>query len=541
MGEKKLADAEYSQLLSRISDLDQLQKGDPFKGSVWKKHLSAFWFDGVTTSMVHPRRAAFLTGGQLKCNWKTFLLSFPAYAADIMNGVVITASEIAYSHEGIRVFFELDYRCTFIPTPDTIEEHVRLAQSLVRDTFKHSDVTVHVLQCDPKLKTKRTGEIVIATGVHIIFENVVTTTEILRKLALTLDARITASDHRFGTVVDDAVVHAETASLRMPYAYKAERCMCRKTSKTRSLRKRKYADIMRSFVPDMDLDTKNDNGVEYPSSDVEEEEQQERCEECKNGYILHQSIYIPVYTLHADGIKSAQIESLPIEQQLQKICITPVHAMVDTHSTFSECVDMVQWSDIRPMHGSVLFKTDRFLTKNKTTTNLSRSEHVELYRLVTELLRSSLGESSRFVVVSSLCRTKQQSLFVHLKGRDSMLCPFKQSAHKSDRSYFILCMRSHTLLPRCHNVECSKIIKESGGKKGSLRIPKGDLNYLSILKVLKVTRVHASGVEGGYIAVQPPCTHTDILQEAQVPCTVPTVQHTSSEHELANLQLLFGC
>ena len=447
----------FEELCHNISEQGKIKMSSPFQKSVWKTSLIRYIYAGKVTKHTNLRRATFLSGGQLLCSWKIFSQSFGRYAEDIMNGVTMPVCEIAYSHEGIRLFAELDYRLTYIPSMSVIENHIRIIHTLAKEMFSDSDITCHIARCDPKIKRKKNGDRMIATGIHIVFQYIVVNTETLRRFVLTADARITHDNPVYTNIVDDAVVHSQTATLRMLYAHKIENCSC-STFKTHrySKNKQRYAYMLSRFtetVEKYDMDLKDNL---FESSDDEfDTVQQSYCEDCFNGKIVQPSVYIPIWSLDKEAILSTTITSIDIAQQLQMMSITPIHMLKDNTTPLTEPCDLANITDIHAQTGSYrIFKSDKFRKKD-----LKLIDNPHIHRFITSILRNNLPTEFRHVVCSNVAKSKD-NFMIHVKGRNSSFCPYKHDVHKTDRSFFVINTKRHILSVRCHNSECSKTLRK---------------------------------------------------------------------------------
>jgi hypothetical protein len=197
------------------------QSGRPFVKSAWYKYMTST-FDASNKAR-QKMRFTFFTGGISFASLSKLATSIPHLASDIKRHVALPINEIAYADEGVRVFFEYDYRLDFMPTPNTYMKHIHMAHDLVKDTCG-GDVILHVCTSLPKLKYTKNGDAKISIGLHLVFPKQVVTTQQLKELGLTLDLRITADDAIYTGVVDSDSVHDRQASLRMCFANKVTRC-----------------------------------------------------------------------------------------------------------------------------------------------------------------------------------------------------------------------------------------------------------------------------------------------------------------------------
>lgn len=194
--------------------------------SRWWRALKAAAND--PTQRPHRRviSTSFL-GGVARCHPSKYHELLALKATDIEKGdVVLCDNEIAYSDTGVRMFFEFDYEHeSKLPPDTTVLDHVRLAVGVVRNAFDASvDIgEAMVLVAHPKAKRKG-GKDIFHRGVHVVFPDVVVSSDVAKVLASKAAMAIGAVCHEWLGVVDTAPYKADQASLRPAYAVKYVAC-----------------------------------------------------------------------------------------------------------------------------------------------------------------------------------------------------------------------------------------------------------------------------------------------------------------------------
>ena len=139
----------------------------PFHNSVWREtYLRSMNLASVDGMLL---RSTFLSGGSLYLSHQEYRTSLSTKAADIERDCILTDAEIAHNSEGIRLFFELDYRTSKSPLPsmETALLHIRVIYRTVQDCFPQvaNYLVMHVMTCTRKRKQMRsTGSIQLAWG-----------------------------------------------------------------------------------------------------------------------------------------------------------------------------------------------------------------------------------------------------------------------------------------------------------------------------------------------------------------------------------------
>jgi hypothetical protein len=157
------------------------------------------------------------------------------FSLDIERGVMLAGAEVSYNSNGIRCYFEIDYR-SFVrfPTSEEMTQHAIIAFKLMKERFPLANHTCYVGKCDPKVKlAKKKKEEEedekpvppkLAMGVHIVFPHIVSKTPEIKQCVYDLDLKITAEDPFFAHSVDNQSVHREDATLRPLFTYRLDEC-----------------------------------------------------------------------------------------------------------------------------------------------------------------------------------------------------------------------------------------------------------------------------------------------------------------------------
>jgi hypothetical protein len=198
----------------------------PFQNSEWKNQ-----FEGhMNTQETHGEllRSTFLSGGSLFMSHIACRDSLIQKARDIDNGCILTDAEVAHNCEGIRLFFELDYRTSKTPLPawDEALIHLRVLYRTVHECFPHIEtLEMHVAACTRKRKQRRSPSVIeLAWGLHVVFPSIITTTSTMKLIAQLLDTRISNLFPLWNNIVDPASYRYNNATLRPCYSYKMIDC-----------------------------------------------------------------------------------------------------------------------------------------------------------------------------------------------------------------------------------------------------------------------------------------------------------------------------
>lgn len=407
----------YERLYTSIVQQEQtarqkLGRVFPFTGSVWRQHLRQY----NKQRRDRPLRSSFLSGGTIHISLDEYRASLPQRAQDIENHVILTDVEIAHNSEGIRCFFELDYRSheQLLPSIRVVECHLTIILQVIQDCFPglHDTPKLHIAVCDAKRKPpKQTGTLTqLAWGVHVVCHEVITTTPILKKIAQLADHRISLATPEWSAVVDDAVYRADTATLRNCYSHKmvaCEHCSYRKSDTT-------------------------------------------GCEECFHGKYVHPSIYRYYGQFSTAGFHT---QSVSILEELLRMCIMPTQLAQFT-TGFRVPPDMCDDIDVGRKPLPKERQTMKMIARRKFAETLSLAQ----YRAGVTTLSQFLGdvnEEYRHLTIHSIQRDlRTRTITAMVRGRGARYCPYKNAVHTSNRVYFTLSLKRSSLYINCFDLDC---------------------------------------------------------------------------------------
>jgi hypothetical protein len=484
----------YSQRRRQVYDAElsagrALHGNRVFANSRWLKSVGAH----VDTPNVRAdlQRMTFYSGGVLHMSFAAYKHSMKCLAEDISHGVVLPLNEVAYNTEGVRLYFELDYRLDRVPTDEETTRHIMMAHGLARDAFpEHAHVDICVSTCAPKIKRKKNGEDVIASGIHLVFPQVVTYTDNIKMLNDLLDYRMTLDNPLFGGVVDSASVHASHASLRPNHCHKLDQCgACNSRMKLEPTKRRRNVKIRK--IESMDgitaidtLDDRSDEGIEFSLS--EEEPVFERtiaqsamfaCDDCINGRKVNPSTYTLVSIVRHDTTLDTDIQNMPL---LDKVMMTSIVPLTTGPCQFSNPfvtpIDIPHSVlDAKPA-GHVLFRTERRLIvsrlKGKDSHPLRAGQHPELYRLLTSIIHESVPSHRQVLPANVSVNHDSRYIHIDLHGPRCRVCPVHGAEHASNRVYFSLSLKYNLLYMHCYDPSCRAKIHNARKSRKRKRPPR---------------------------------------------------------------------
>jgi len=155
---------------------------------------------------------------------------FERRAKDIRKSIPFFDNDAAYSGQGICCFFEMDYRSamTFMSEGEMMK-HAIICQDVLKEYYcsnKNVDYSMWVLFCLPKPKMNtELDRLLIASGMHIVFPNIVINSERGIQLSASVAHRIQMK-HGYVNVVDTNIFkpNSDMVTLRPAYSRKADKC-----------------------------------------------------------------------------------------------------------------------------------------------------------------------------------------------------------------------------------------------------------------------------------------------------------------------------
>lgn len=418
-------------------------------------------------TILYPIRLTFFNGGTARFPYQFWKNIWIERSKDISNDVVLFDNEFARSEEGVKLFFELDYRSES-DEPDYIRimDDVKICQDVTRDFFKSNEnvnLSLWVLMSTPKIKhSSKSTEPIIAMGCHVIFQNIVINCEQGKQLCHSVNMRI-ESIRNEKNVVDSACYKNEIACLRPIYGRKIESC----------------------------LSCNNDENIRFG------------CNECNSrGRKVSGSFYKPYTKLNSKG------ESIYNEVDFETYVKNHVLDVVVQTSIIPDKIDSVLNNGykipynepvyiplkLRSTHRDdsgkdYIYKTDRRYISKRRKDAYSCFTDARGYRYVTELVkRMHVHYNNEHMIVSNITRNST-NIFVDLKGHGRSFCRIKQSnghLHSSNRIYFIINKRKSEIRQCCYSDDCKIISKDINIQKSlTMSVPRKMIDYLFKVNVMK--------------------------------------------------------
>ena len=411
----------------------------PFQNSEWGALIDS----NVGNPSGELLRATFFTGGSLFMDLVQYRASLTAKAADIDHGRILTDVEVASNYEGIRLFFELDYRTSTVVLP-TWEEamlHLRVLYRTVTECFPDEEApTMHIATCSRKRKQKRSKDgIDLAWGIHVVFPDIITTTPTMRLIAQLLDSRISNIFPAWNAIVDPAPYRKESATLRPCFSYKMIECpICSMGAAATSTKR------------------KRDHKKKPPEDLTFRLRMSETCT-CYGGRKVEPSTYRYVGSLQqADGpVVELMQGSLAV---LHQMSITPT-TMGQFTQGFVRPVDMGDKDDRIPQSDIVFPSEKRQITgfnKRKNSEDVNMHTHVEGYHALIGTLKNIHSEYAHVAIHKVSMNRAQQTFLVTVKGNGSRYCMYKTCAHNSNRVYFVINMKAGRVQMYCFDRDCRR-------------------------------------------------------------------------------------
>jgi hypothetical protein len=433
---------EYNEVLQVEHDLSESIRGKyPFSGSAWKRT----YMSQMNTQDTHGDllRSTFLSGGSLHMPFVMYRDSLRVKAADIQNKVVLTDAEIAHNCEGIRLFFELDYRTSTTPLPQFSEmlEHIKLTYRTVCECFPSVQTpTMHIATCTKKRKQKRSSEIIeLAWGAHLVFPDIIVTTPTMRLIAQLVDTRMSKLFPLWPSIVDPASYRSSNATLRPCYSFKMVPCsICERDQGHAKMDKRK-----------------RDN----TSDDVASMFRKKLTDDCRcfNGRIVDPSVYTYTGSIRETGGDIVQLVHGVLDT-LEATSIVPMQMGMFT-SGFTRPVDMGDELDKIP-DGDSLFPAERRLVsgfqRRKNLDSLSHGEHTQGFEYIRSIVARAHVEFQHLALHKVSIDRVKRSLLVTVKGKGSRFCPYKGNFHHSNRIYFSVQVKRARVQIHCFDADCRK-------------------------------------------------------------------------------------
>lgn len=427
-------------VLEEAREALQIQGKYPFQNSEWKARFQVHM--NIQENRGELLRSTFLSGGSLHMNHVLHWDSLIQKTRDIDAGCILTDAEVAHNSEGIRLFFELDYRTsdTLLPTWDEALLHLRVLYRTVQECYPTmEDLPMHVATCTRKRKQKRApASIQLAWGIHVVFPSIVTTTSKMKLIAQLLDIRISNLFPSWGNIVDPASYRAQNATLRPCFSYKMIDCPICSLGPKPTIDKRRRPDALR--------DTDSLFRMQLSAS----------CS-CFSGRRLDASTYTYAGTLQrADGTLDTLFEDT--HSVLCAMSITP-RIMGSFTPGFARPFDMGDEHDRIPQ-SDILFTSERRVLngvqRRKNTESVDPSRFPDGYQFLLQTIKR-IDLAYQYLAIHKLSLdTTQRTFFITVKGSGSRYCMYRKGFHSSNRVYFILDLKHSRLHVHCFDPDCKR-------------------------------------------------------------------------------------
>ena len=432
---------QYNETVVEESQREELIQGKfPFHNSVWKSTYKRYV--NVQESNGDLLRCTFLSGGQIHMPFMEYKESLVSKSTDIENGVVLTDVEIAHNCEGIRLFFEMDYRSSDCPMP-TLEDamiHLRVLHRTVSECFTTDvDLTMHIATCDRKRKQKRSSKTIeLAWGIHVVFPYIVTTTPIMKLIAQLVDTRISNLFPKWQNIIDPASYRSSNATLRPCFSYKMIECPICSMGK----KKTKECGTKRK------LDTNLESLFRLQLS--------ESCT-CFNGRRVDSSIYTYAGTLHDSDDQLSQCLHSVLDV-LMEMSIVPKVMGIFTPG-FTRPSDMGDEHDVIP-NDSIVFPSEKRIVngfdRRKNTVQMNHSKFPDGFKSILSCI-VGIHECYKHIAIHKLSMDEDKKvILVTVKGKGSRYCMFTKKFHNSNRVYFVFGLKRSYIQVNCFDPDCRK-------------------------------------------------------------------------------------
>lgn len=442
MDRDRAYETEYNEVVVMESQLgDDIRGKYPFHQSIWKKKHTQYMNNQETHGDL--LRSTFLSGGSLHMPFALYKDSIRDKAVDIDAGRILTDAEIAHNCEGVRLFFEIDYRTSTSPLPTfhVAMIHLRVVLRVVRECFPNADTTMHIATCTKKRKQKRSSSVIeLAWGIHVVFPNIVTTTGTMKLIAQLLDTRMSNLFPTWSDIIDPASYRTSNATLRPCYSYKMIQCpICviddKKTDEIHNKRRRSDIDIDSLFR--MQLSSTCD---------------------CFSGKKVDPSIYRYIGSMLTpeDEVLSHLLHGTC--EVLMGMSIVPTQ-MGNFTQGFLRPVDMGDDRDMIPI-ADILFPAERravsSLHRRKNTVRVTLSTYPLGYSMLLNMIVNMHEEYRHIAIHYVSLDPLKRSFLINVKGKGSRYCPYKGLHHHSNRVYFSLNLARARLNVHCFDPDCKK-------------------------------------------------------------------------------------
>ena len=358
-------------------------------------------------------------------------------------------TEVAHNCEGVRLFFELDYRTSRYPLPSFAESliHLRVLYRTVLECFPHiGNVVMHILSCTPKRKQREsTASVELAWGIHVVFPSIVTTTKTMKLIAQLLDTRISNLFPKWNEIVDPASYRSSSATLRPCYSYKWIKCpIC--STKASSIRVDDGPTTTKRRRVDADMTNESLFRIQLS----------ENCS-CFSGHRVDPSIY--TYSGSLDRSDGPLVQMLQgIHAILKETSITP--SSIGTYTSgFCRPLDMGDEHDAIPKSDVLLRSKRRAVSgfqPRKNSTPLKLSDYSRGCLTILEIIKRFHANYQFLAIQRISVDETTQSFFITVKGDGARYCMYRKRVHSSNGVYFRLDVKRFRIQVHCFDPDCKR-------------------------------------------------------------------------------------
>jgi hypothetical protein len=428
-------------VLEEAREAEKIANKYPFDKSEWKNAFTGKL--NIQEKRGELLRSTFLSGGSVFMSHAAYKESLITKAVDIDKGCVLTDAEVAHNCEGIRLFFELDYRTTKTPLPtwDHAMLHLRVMYRTVQECFPSlGTIVMHIATCSRKRKQRRSpAGIELAWGIHVVFPSIVTTTETMKLIAQLLDTRISNLFPIWSSIVDPASYRFSNATLRPCFSYKMIDCpICTVGTKHKTTSEKRRR-------PGATTETENLFRMQLSSS----------CT-CFNGRRVDASVYTYAGTLRsADGLVFP-MSTCDTYSVLIAMSITP-SCMGTFTNGFHRPDDMGDEHDQIPQ-SDAMFTAERSVVKGiqrrKNTVIVDCARFPAGYQALLHAIQNIHSSYQHLAIHKLSVDAKKRSFIITVKGRGSRYCIYRSRLHASNRVYFCLNLKHSRIHVLCFDPDC---------------------------------------------------------------------------------------
>jgi hypothetical protein len=435
----------------------------PFQGSDWARECAPFTNVREHGSLM--RRATLLTGGVIYLPFESVRKAMRLKASDLDRGCVFTDVEIAHNSEGVRMFFEIDYRVRSdgrLPDRETFMAHVRILRSCVFDCFPSlpdTSLDAHVATCDPKVKNgKDMYTDVLAWGAHIVFPNIVLRTNVHKRIAALADSRMSRMFPEWPGIVDPCTYRTNDATLRPLYSNKATPCIicATRVGRKHALTGMGSATGALGASPD-ECTTAMNNSTQFRLA---------RACDCVRGYRLEPSVYLYNGYMTVDGLFVPPDPSMTTYEKLHTMSIIPSRMGCFMDNVLQAPDDMGDSIDMVPDKSGVVFPLEKCTISRSFARRkdipLATTNRRRCFQVLSDLMYKLHTAYQHIAIADARYTERTKSVLILVKAKGSRYCTIKGDEHRSNRIYFVMFLGTRARIEqRCFDADCQHPVERT--------------------------------------------------------------------------------